>query len=310
MAADGKWIAGLTADAPLGVAARRAFAARLAAVEKTWRPAVNNGTDPENVHQLRVSTRRAAAALDIFGDLPAAKSAHRLRKQLRKLRRGAATARDWDVFRLMVTAWAPDRPPAEQPGLDFLIGLAAAHRQRAQTELSATLGREKHWQAVRRKLLRTIPNAGGSTLGDRAKKLLKRILDELETALHRKPLDDDALHRVRIAGKRLRYALELFIKCFNPTVRQRVYPAVEQMQEILGRANDSRVTIDRLNELQAELRRGPPGTWNRVRAGVLALIADHRRGLARERSEFSRWRKDWQALRPGELLLQPVGGRG
>src|SRR5262245_16207437 len=98
MPADGKWIEGLNSDMPLGKAARRVFAARLAAVTKHWRPAVEQPNDPENVHQLRVATRRASAAVDIFGDLLPKRLFRRLKKRLRQLRRSAGAARDWDVF--------------------------------------------------------------------------------------------------------------------------------------------------------------------------------------------------------------------
>ena len=43
---------------------------------------------------------------------------------------------------------------------------------------------------------------------------------------------------MRILGKRLRYAMEMFADCFGPAFREELYPAVEQMQEILGRANE------------------------------------------------------------------------
>jgi CHAD domain-containing protein len=52
-------------------------------------------------------------------------------------------------------------------------------------------------------------------------------------------------HRVRILGKRLRYAMEIFADCFPPEFNEQYYPTVEEMQEILGRANDSHVACER-----------------------------------------------------------------
>ena len=49
-------------------------------------------------HQLRVATRRAGAALEIFRDCLPEKDYQTARKQLRRLRRAAGAARDWDVL--------------------------------------------------------------------------------------------------------------------------------------------------------------------------------------------------------------------
>jgi CHAD domain-containing protein len=48
----------------------------------------------------------------------------------------------------------------------------------------------------------------------------------------------EELHRFRIEGKRLRYALELFAGPLGDAVRDDLYPAVEELQEQLGAVND------------------------------------------------------------------------
>ena len=59
-------------------------------------------------------------------------------------------------------------------------------------------------------------------------------------------------------AKRLRYALELFIDCFPPAVREQVYPRVEAVQDILGTANDSHQTVVLLDELLNVVRLTQP----------------------------------------------------
>src|SRR5438132_103344 len=67
----------------------------------------------------------------------------------------------------------------------------------------------------------------GRTLLDLARPLLANLLRDLDTAAGQ-DLDDYAhLHQVRIAGKRLRYAMEVFGECFAPPFREELYPAVE-----------------------------------------------------------------------------------
>ena len=103
------------------------------------------------------------------------------------------------------------------------------------------------------------------------------------------------LHQVRIAGKRLRYAMEVFACCFGPAFRVEVYPAVEEMQEILGRANDQYVASERLKEIREHLRSAWPDVWSRVEAGVDAALHHHLKSLPTERRRFLRWWKKWQA---------------
>src|SRR5438874_9864732 len=91
---DGKWVDGLTAETPVGKAARRVLVARLAAVREALVPATKWGPNPESVHRLRVASRRAAAVLDAFADLLPGKSRRKARKALKGLRRAAGSARD------------------------------------------------------------------------------------------------------------------------------------------------------------------------------------------------------------------------
>ena len=67
MSRKSKWIEANSLDEPASKVARRAFRARLRTVWD-WLPqaADESETDAEYVHQLRVSTRRATAALRLF----------------------------------------------------------------------------------------------------------------------------------------------------------------------------------------------------------------------------------------------------
>ena len=62
-----KWISDLGAATPVADAARRVLTLRLEGVRDCLGLALREpGGDPELVHQLRVATRRASAALEIF----------------------------------------------------------------------------------------------------------------------------------------------------------------------------------------------------------------------------------------------------
>ena len=97
--ADGKWINDLEAGTPLPEAARLVLEVRLRVVADHLPRAMHEADrDPEHVHQLRVATRRADAALRIFRPCLPRKVYKEARRRLRTIRRAAGAARDWDVF--------------------------------------------------------------------------------------------------------------------------------------------------------------------------------------------------------------------
>ena len=67
-----------------------------------------------------------------------------------------------------------------------------------------------------------------------ARPLLTARLHELDWTAAGDLQDYAHLHQVRIAGKRLRYAMEVFADCFSLSFREELYPRIEEMQEILG----------------------------------------------------------------------------
>jgi CHAD domain-containing protein len=61
------------------------------------------------------------------------------------------------------------------------------------------------------------------------------------------------LHRLRLASKRLRYTLELFVPCYPAGLKERL-SALKKLQDLLGEINDA-VASDRL--LRDSLKRQP-----------------------------------------------------
>jgi CHAD domain-containing protein len=298
--AGGKWISGLTADTPLADAARRVLTVRLELVRDLLPPALHEAEDdPEHVHQLRVATRRARAALDIFADCLPPKAYKRAKRELRDLRRAAGEARDWDVF-LLALAERQRKPPARQrPGLDFLTGYALSRRLAAQDHLLAA-GHDQPF-ASDRLVAETVgavhrphDDGAGRALIDVARPVLGGLLDELDQAAGRDLHDYAHLHQVRIVGKRLRYAMEVFADCFEPAFKEELYPAVEQMQEILGNANDSHVAAGRLADLRDRAKALLGDQVKRVLPGVEALRRYHDERLPKEREQFEAWWARWR----------------
>ncbi len=198
----------------------------------------------DDVHDLRVATRRARAALWMLEQSGSREleSFHlrRLARELRRLTRALGRVRELDVA----------LADAERFGLEP-VRLAHQRRKRVR-KLACELAGPR-----RRRLTRDLKQLEGALMrGARNPQGLDRALESVRTearrweerALTRKP----ALHRLRISFKRARYVLEALGR---PT---RGLPA---LQDLLGELHD-------LEVLQRLLGRHP-----RVQARQRALIA-------------------------------------
>lgn len=298
--AEGKWIEGLEAETPYAQAARHVLAVRLSMVARRLPAALDDAhRDPEHVHQLRVAARRAETALRLFEDCLPAKVFKKARVRLRRLRRTAGAARDWDVFQLEVLTRRASRPASDRPGLDYLAGLGQGHRTAAQEALVRIGAKErKRIDALVTSTVAAVApvglSAGIDTLLNRARCGLTNLLHQLENAAAADLSDYPRLHNVRVAGKRLRYAMEVFAASFPPFFVQELYPQIEQVQEVLGRANDSRVAIGRLQGLCEQAPQSHPEAWPHWRPGVEGLLRSHQRRLPQLRRQFLRLWQRWE----------------
>jgi CHAD domain-containing protein len=305
--ADDKWISGLRGDMAVGEAARRILTVRLGAVLDRLPGAIEHADDDiEHVHQLRVATRRAAAAVRIFADSLGAKLHRKTRRTLRAIRRAAGSARDWDVFLEMLRARTEQINAKGPQGIDFLFGLGHGQRMSAQTQLDGAIKGQA--ERLRQRLTQVgaalDEHVEASSLSDLAVPLLTQQLREFEDAARADLHAYEALHQVRILGKQFRYAMELFECCFAPAFRNELYPKIAEMQEILGRANDSHVAAQRLEELRYHLQRAEPAQWTRCRAAVEQLERYHHRRLPAQRRLFMKWWGAWQSAGHATALIK------
>ncbi|MBA4064654.1 MAG: hypothetical protein C0501_13260 [Isosphaera sp.] len=311
--ADGKWVAGLVPGMPVAEAARAVLTARFGVVRQYLPPAVEKPYhDPEYVHQLRVGTRRSAAALRAFGDCLPRKALRAAKHHLRAIRRAAGDARDWDVFRLGLAKAKALAGADGRPARDFLTGYALGERAAAQARLveaAATAG--PGFAEVSDGLPDLVRDPDGAnppaTLGTLAAVQFGELLRAFTAAADANPTDPADLHQLRILGKRLRYALEIFADCFPPRVKEVVYPAVEKAQELLGEVQDAAVGWERLSALRDRVRLAAPADWLRVEDGFEGLMRAVREKVPAGRDAFQAWRKEWAKVVAGLKLDGPSG---
>jgi CHAD domain-containing protein len=307
--AEGKWITGLTPEMPAAEAARVVLAVRLSAVQHYLPLAAEHAAeDVEHVHQLRVATRRAGAAVRIFRDFLPRKTRRGARRALRSVRRAAGDARDWDVFLNRLATSGVFRTAARKPAADFLAGYALGFRAAAQDDLITAS--EKHSSTVL-DLCSDLPAAvrpprGADTeptLADLGREVLGELFGRFAAGVDSGPTAPAELHRLRITAKRLRYAVEVFAGCYSPPLREVLYPAVEEVQEILGRIQDAAVAAGRLEMFGAGLRYVPVKIARRVQPGIAALAEDVRSRAEADERAFRDWLGRWRAVAVASQLL-------
>jgi CHAD domain-containing protein len=242
MSRNSKWIEVKSYDEPLADVARRALRSRMKSVWRWLRLAVKSSEDEiENVHQLRVATRRAMALLQIFSDVLPAHRSEWFQKQLKKIRRTAGTVRDLDVLAGRLKS---SHEASEDMGLSSLIRRVELERDEAQPAISKLRKKLKRHDFLHRnrKMIRKIGRRGPSELPadylSAAKSSLRPLATNFFAAADVNFDCISSLHQFRIAGKELRYAMEVFGAAFAPEFRDELYPSIEKLQELLGAVND------------------------------------------------------------------------
>src|SRR4051795_3831671 len=86
------------------------------------------GTDPEELHDMRVASRRLRAALEAFGVCYRGKRFARIAKQTRELTDALGGVRDSDVLLARMAAYADTVPPDERPAVAAFIRRIEAER--------------------------------------------------------------------------------------------------------------------------------------------------------------------------------------
>jgi CHAD domain-containing protein len=298
---DGKWIDGLSPGMPVADAAQIVLTARFAVVKHYLPLAVERPReDVEYVHQLRVGTRRANAALRVFADAFPRKLLKATKRTLRRIRRAAGDARDWDVFILSLPTVKSLTTASGKPALDFLLGYAFGEREAAQGRLVDAASEAGPLFAEQSEELPTRAHQPEdnppANFGALAAQQLGELFHTFTTDVEANPKDPTALHALRIAGKRLRYAIEIFADCFPPAMKTNIYPAVEKVQDLLGDVQDATVGVDRLAEIRATVQAVAPKHFPRVRKGIDTFSTALRAKIPPGKKAFTAWRAEWLEL--------------
>jgi len=250
----------------------------------------------ESVHQARVATRRLRAATELLKPILPRKSRRLFNRALRRVRRRLGPVRDIDVMvgHLHELANEPACEPAavwliEQFEHDRLECIDRARTDRALLRLNERLA---PWGRIALRI-REHSDAIDSLLGESLHQQIDRFAARADE-LCGPPNHDVDPHAVRIAGKALRYTVEMAQVHGHP-LSDELTKSFKKMQDALGLWHDHVVLTERAMLLSAQcmLAHHHPT----LQQSVLDVASASLREATRQLDKFrERWREDGMGL--------------
>lgn len=213
--------------------------------------------DIEDVHKMRVASRRLRATLDAYQAIAKSKPFKKAYRQVKEAADLLGVVRDVDVMKQHLEEQLSQTPPDEQAGVQWFINRLSLYREQRQQDLEPFF-RDFDEQALKRAVTECLPEkrrlqaktpsiAGLDPLGPTGQNAHLIALTKLEelsrwSEYANIPYAVKELHRLRIAAKRFRYTLEIFEEVL-PAACTSVVKEVTQMQDELGLLHDSDVFI-------------------------------------------------------------------
>ncbi len=260
-------------------------------------------SDIEGVHQMRVATRRLRSALRDFLPLLKKRPLKRVRKNLKEIADVLGAVRDQDVAILALEhlqAAAIDQISEQiKEGIEKLLEERRAVRERAQTNLIQTLDADDLAKlqrdctaaldkAVRKNKRKRVVSF--SEAGREAVTASLRELCDLGACVY-EPFNVEKLHEMRIAAKRLRYAVELFTACWGDSIAPFAVE-IAQMQSFLGEVHDCDVWLENLS-VRMRKRQNGAVTGSEHKAAVWLLSEFIKTRTKNYRAALKLW-SEWE----------------
>ena len=249
---------GVRADDPLSEAGRKVLAMHLARMLQR-ESGTRDGRDIEELHKMRVATRRMRAVWRVFAQAYVPKRMKRYVSELREVAATLGAVRDLDVLTEGLEAYAA-RNEADRAWLEPLFAEWRRRREAARVVLLRELDSGGYTRFVDDYLAFVgTPGAGAAPVAAGAPHRVRQTVASLTWAAYEQVAAHDGtiawadittLHELRITGKRLRYTLESFSEVLGPGAPGLVSRVVD-LQDHLGAINDASVAGSMAREFLA-----------------------------------------------------------
>jgi CHAD domain-containing protein len=255
----------------------------------------------DGVHDMRVASRRLRSVLRDFGPyLRGGKRLEAAREELKLLAGALGAVRDEDVAIRLLEKLKTEADASVAEGLELLAFERRARRDGALAALESALA-EESFESFRLRVASAFERAteprrakrrkgegggggegegredgdalgggargesgdGGPSFEESGREIIGRLWDELRGRgqdIYR-PLKSGRLHKLRIAAKRLRYALELFAACYGEAQRELAHE-LARLQTALGELHDCDGWVEECGRL-LEGRKASDGSQGR-----------------------------------------------
>lgn len=216
--------------------------------------------EEDAIHQMRVAARRLRSVLSSYRDLVGREVSAELRGELKALADALGDARDSEVMLARLNALIDDQPGqwVQGPVRERINETLKARYDIAHDEAVEFMTRRRYFELL--DALDALVDHGefGADADKRGVKALVRYFDRdwkrlraavrLADELEGEPEQEEALHDVRKAAKRLRYGMDSIADVVRPEAKQ-IAKAASQITEILGDHQDSVITSQMIAEL-------------------------------------------------------------
>ena len=212
------------------------------------------------VHDMRVALRRLRSAFRDLSQMIDSKSIRRINSELKKVAATLGDVRDLDVAILALEElFAETKDDAIKTGIHDLSDELKNERENAHARAQKTLN-SISIEDLRNRFLQQIESEvrqqelfRPAELTEVGRGVIESRLDDLCSlgdSIYM-PFDGTRLHELRIAAKRLRYAIELFASAWPDQING-FAKEISKFQEYLGEVHDCGLWIEKLSKRLAK----------------------------------------------------------
>ncbi len=240
-----------------------------------YEPGTRLGEDIEELHHMRVATRRMRAAVRVFEDHLDPATIKPFVKALRRTGQALGAVRDLDVFRAKTQLYLDQLPPERQGELAPLLAAWQVERDQARAQMLTVLDSKLYTDFKEQfDIFLQTPGAGAlPVIASEGEPLPHRVRHIAPVALYQhlaavRAFDEWIVrpdtplvrfHQLRIAFKGLRYTLEFFQRVLGSEAKSLIED-IKVMQDHLGDLQDAVVTCNLLRDFLTW------GTWSHAEA--------------------------------------------